>query len=319
MPQAVWTGAISFGLVSIPVRLYPATEPKDVRFHLYDRTTGRRVRYERVTRDEEPSVFLPEPTEDIEPTPASRRGATEPRAIEMPGLDVPPPPPRVDATDVVRGFTLPTGDLVTVTDEELRAVAPQRSRTIEIEEFVDLAEIDPVYFEKSYYVAPGRGLGAEKPYALLLRAMRQAQMVAVGRFVLRTRPHLVAIRALEDALALETLFFGDEVRPPKDVVGPIAMPAVSDREIQMAQQLIRALATRWVPEKHADEYRDELLDLLRGKAPVTPSDAAAPAVTSGVDELMAQLKASVDAAKRSGGALGGRRTRSRGRRDTRAG
>ena len=319
MPQAVWTGAISFGLVSIPVRLYPATEPKDVRFHLYDRATGRRVRYERVTRDEEPPLFLPEPDDDADAARELRPAAAE-RRTPASHVDVAAEPaPRVDTADIVRGFELPTGDLVTVTDDELRGVAPERSRNIEIEEFVDLAQIDPMYFEKSYYVAPGRGVGADKPYALLLRAMQQAKMVAIGRFVLRTRPHLVAIRALDDALALETLFFGDEVRAPRDIVGPIAVPVISDREIQMAQQLIRALATQWLPEKHADEYREELLALLRGKAPRARSEAAAPAATAGVDELMAQLKASVDAAKTRGAALEGHRTRTRNTRGSRAG
>jgi DNA end-binding protein Ku len=282
MRQAVWTGAISFGLVSIPVRLYPATEPKDVRFHLYDRSSGRRVRYERVTRAEDAAVFLPEPS--------------APTAMYWPAAEE----RRVDAVDVVRGISLPSGDLVTVTDEELDVITPQRSRTIDIEEFVDLAEIDPVYFDKAYYLAPGRAAGTEKPYALLLQAMRSAGMVAIGRFVLRTRPHLVAIRALENALALETLFFGDEVRRPEEVIGGLSAAKVSDRELKTAQQLIRALAAEWVPEKHADVYRNELLELLQRKSPALPAPPgeSTGAAVSPVDDLMAMLKASVEAAKR---------------------
>jgi DNA end-binding protein Ku len=315
MKQAVWTGAISFGLVNIPVRLYPATEPKDVRFHLYDRRTGRRVRYERVIRDEEPPLFLPEPPMSADEW---RDG---PSTVE----EAPPATPRwapaperaVSAGDIVRGFSLPTGDLVTVTDDELDVLTPQRSRTIDIEEFVDLAEIDPVFFEKTYYVAPGRAAGAEKPYALLLAAMRSAGMVAIGRFVLRTRPHLVAIRALENALALETLFFGDEVRRPEEVVGTLPAASLTERELKTAQQLIRALSTAWVPEKHADLYRLELLELLQQKSPALPAplEESPDAGASSVDDFMAILKASVEAAKRRASTSGySSATRRRGKR-----
>jgi DNA end-binding protein Ku len=307
MKQAVWTGAISFGLVSIPVRLYPATDPKDVRFHLYDRRSGKRVRYERVTRVDDAPLFLPEPARaadedaDAEDTDESR---DEPRTFEDPApaaRDWSPPPERsVDAGDIVRGFSLPSGDLVTVSDDELDVITPSRSRTIDIEEFVQLAEIDPIFFDKSYYVAPGRASATEKPYALLLQAMRSAGMVAIGRFVLRTRPHLVAIRALENALVLETLFFGDEVRRPEEIVGGAGATSVSERELKMAQQLVRALSTEWVPEKHADVYRSELLELLQRKSPALPApqqEESAAADGSPVDDLMAMLKASVEAAK----------------------
>jgi DNA end-binding protein Ku len=296
MKQAVWTGTISFGLVSIPIRLYPATEPKDVRFHLYDRDSGRRVHYERVTRPDEPMVFEPrDAMRELPPGRAYEHPADTDDAED--DADLPPAPARrVDTAEIVRGYELPSGDLVTVEDDELEALAPARSRTIEIEEFVDLAEIDPVFYEKSYYVAPGRGGGAEKPYALLLAAMRSAGMVAIGRFVLRTKPHLVAIRPLEKVLALETLYFGDEVRAPDELaVGAAAQ--VSEREIETAEQLIKALATEWVPEKHADAYREELLDLLRRKTPALAAPDVEPAA-SPVDDLMAALKASVEAAKK---------------------
>lgn len=300
MTQAVWTGSITFGLVSIPVRLYPATQPKDVRFHLYDRRTGRRVRYERVTREYEPPAFAPE--DAIEP--ADQPATEVPRTGDRSSLrevtasaDVP-----VDTADIVRGFQLPSRDVVPVSDEEIRELAPERSRTIEIEEFVELAEIDPVFFEKSYYVAPARDTGADKPYVLLLRAMQGSGMVGIGRFVLRTKPHLVAIRPLHGMrggmLGLETLYFGDEVRKPDDVARVPAL-AVSERELSTAQQLIGAMAAEWIPEKHADEYREELLALLRAK-PARPhgeeAEGAAPGAT--VDDLMAALKASVEAVKR---------------------
>ncbi|HKC90510.1 MAG TPA: Ku protein, partial [Candidatus Limnocylindria bacterium] len=254
MSQAVWTGSISFGLVNIPVKLYPATEPKDVRFHLYDRRTGKRVHYERVTRDIEAPAFEPELPDDLSP-PEDRYEPRTPQDFEPAAPAATPAAQPVERRDVVRGFELPGGDLVTVTDDELVSIAPERSRTIEIEEFVDLADIDPVFYEKSYHVGPVRGMGAEKPYALLLRAMQGAGMVGIGRFVLRTKPHVVAIRPLKDALALETLFFADEVRSPAELTSSVSNLAVSDREVKTARQLITAMATDWVPEKHADVYR----------------------------------------------------------------
>src|SRR3989475_11063499 len=290
MSQAVWTGSISFGLVNIPVKLYPATEPKDVRFHLYDRRTGKRVHYERVTKDTDAPTFEPEPWseplegEDRIETPIEGDYETrlpEPSATARP----------VEREDIVRGFEMPTGDLVTVTDDELVSIAPERSRTIEIEEFVDLADIDPVFYEKSYHVGPVRGTGAEKPYALLLRAMQGAGMVGIGRFVLRTKPHVVAIRPLKEALALETLFFADEVRSPAELTSGLSNLSVSDREVKTARQLITAMATDWIPEKHADVYREELLELLRSKPAATPAESTEAIGETPVGDLMAALRA----------------------------
>ena len=297
MSQAVWTGSISFGLVNIPVRLYPATQPKDVRFHLYDRRTGKRVRYERVTRVEEAATFAPEPEypgmseEPEEETRPSRQG-------EPSSFDVSTPAVRaVEADDVVRGVELPEGDLVTVSEDEFVALAPERSRTIDLEEFVDLAEIDPVFYEKSYHVAPARRMGAEKPYVLLLRALQDAGMVGIGRFVLRTKPHLVAIRPLEKTLALETLFFGDEVRSPDEFAVRPSDAAVTDREVKTARELISAMATVWAPETHADAYREELLTLLRSKAPAAPAPIVEGSAVTDIGDLMAALRSSVEAAK----------------------
>jgi DNA end-binding protein Ku len=297
MSQAVWTGSITFGLVTIPVRLYPATEPKDVRFHLYDRRTGKRVRYERVTRADDPATFVPQ-SDDTDADLPNIAEATSPTDDRIDSERFAPSQPRayaVESHDLVRGLELPEGDLVTITDEELASIAPERSRTIEIEEFVDLAEIDPVFYEKSYHVAPARRVGAEKPYVLLLRAMQAARMVGIGRFVLRTKPHLVAIRPLDKTLALETLFFGDEVRSPDEFVG--SEVAVSEREVKMARQLIGALATPWLPESHADAYREELLELLRSKSPAAPAPIVESTAAADIGDLMAALRSSVEAAK----------------------
>src|SRR3989475_7047623 len=295
MGQAVWTGSISFGLVSIPIKLYPATEQKDVRFHLYDRRTGKRVRYERVTRAEEAAVFEPEP-----PSGLSAEGAgswPEGRTGQAP-FESASAKNALEPEDVVRGLELPGGDLVTMTDAELVSIAPERSRTIEIEEFVDLAEIDPVFYEKSYHVGPVRGVGAEKPYLLLLRAMQAAGMVGIGRFVLRTKPHLVAVRPLVTALALETLFFADEVRSPEQLTAGLSDLAVSEREVKTAQRLIAALATAWSPSRHADAYREELLGFLRAKPPAAPAAAVERTGDAAIGDLMAVLRASVEAATR---------------------
>jgi DNA end-binding protein Ku len=303
MAQAIWTGSISFGLVNIPVRLYPATQPKDVRFHLYDRRTGKRVRYERVTRAEEAATFAPDPTlppsyehtaeSDEHPTEIRAERGSEPEWVRESSPAVRP----VEAEDLVRGVELPEGDLVTVTEDEFVSLAPERSRTIELEEFVDLAEIDPVFYEKSYHVAPARRMGAEKPYVLLLRALQEARMVGIGRFVLRTKPHLVAVRPLEQTLALETLYFGDEVRSPDEFAVRPSDVSVSDREVKTARQLIGAMAAEWSPSSHADAYREELLALLRSKSPAQPAPITESTAATDVSDLMEALRSSVEAAK----------------------
>jgi DNA end-binding protein Ku len=297
MSQAIWTGSITFGLVNIPVRLYPATQPKDVRFHLYDRRTGKRVHYERVIRAEEAATFAPDPDfamprdETQTETREARTSAAERvRETEFVAREVGP-------DDVVRGVELPEGDLVTVTEDEFASLTPERSRTIELEEFVNLAEIDPIFYEKSYHIAAARRMGAEKPYVLLLRALQDSSMVGIGRFVLRTKPHLVAIRPLEKTLALETLFFGDEVRSPEEFAVSPTDVTVSEREVKTARQLISAMATEWSPSTHADAYREELLSLLRGKSPATPAPMIDATAVTDIGDLMTALRTSVEAAK----------------------
>jgi DNA end-binding protein Ku len=178
----------------------------------------------------------------------------------------------------------------------VESARPERSRTIDIEDFVALSDIDPVYFEKSYHLAPQAG--GEKPYALLLRAMEHAGRVGIGRFVLRTKPHLVAIRPTGGVLGLETLFFGDEVRDGREVVYGLDGIDLSSREVEMAEMLIETMKTEWNPAAYSDTYREELLQRIGEKAPIEARQEAPTRGSGGhVEELMQALKASVEAAK----------------------
>jgi DNA end-binding protein Ku len=300
--MAVWTGTLSFGLVSIPVRLYPATSPKDVRFHLIDPATGRRVRYKRVVETD--AAGEDEPIVPPESPATARRTAEVPNVERPAGEPVAESAPsrrevEVDYNDLVRGYEVDPGRFVTFRPEELEQARPSRSRTIDIEEFVDLEGIDPVYFEKSYYLAPHQS--GEKPYILLLRAMKRAGLVGIGRFVLRTKPHLVAIRPLEGALGLETLYFADEVRPSASLISGLGSVRIGKAELQLAEQLIQALRTDWVPERFADEYRQELLRMISERTASAPESAAAEAEapSANLERLMDALKASVEAAKKT--------------------
>jgi DNA end-binding protein Ku len=286
MPTAVWTGTLSFGLVAIPVRLIPATEPKDVRFHLYDRE-GRQVRQQRVVVDAPAEEAAP-PQADEQPTEGREIAATETRRP-------------VAWDELMRGHETEEGDVVLVSHEEIERVRPQRSRSIDIEDFVALGDIDPVHFDKTYFVVP-QSPEASRPYVLLHRAMREAGRVGIGRFVLRTKPHLVAVRPMEDVLAVETLFFGDEVRDPSALMPGRDDVEVDGRELELAVRLIEELTTEWDPAAYADTYREELLRMLAEKEPtaLAPQPAAgrsSPPVT----ELMAALRASVEASRKNRG------------------
>lgn len=284
MARSVWTGTITFGLVSIPVGLYPATESKDVRFHLFDRE-GRRVRYRRVVQDAYP---MAEPTDEdqVETEPTEHPTATSP---EM----------EVAYQDLVRGYEVEPETFVFLDPEEIERARPTPSRTIELEHFVELDDIDPVFFEKAYYVVPGPG--AEKPYALLLEALHETGRVGIGRFVLRTKPHLVAIRPMDGVIGLETLFFGDEVRAVPSRVREAGDIAVGGRELEMAKQLVEMLAAGWEPSMFADEYREELLRMISERTPERIEEEAPAAASSRIDDLMAALKQSVEEAKAARG------------------
>jgi DNA end-binding protein Ku len=304
MARSVWTGALSFGLVSIPVSLYPATQPKDVRFHLFDKE-GRRVRYRRVVEesgglDREPEVD--EGTREVEggeaPTiaPESESESAPARGDEPGERPASGSEREVAYEDLVRGYEVEPETYVFFENEEIERARPRRSHTIDLEHFVQLEEIDPVYFEKAYHVAPRRDV--ERPYLLLLRTLQETRRVGIGRFVLRTKPHLVALRPMENVLALETLYFGDEVRDPSALLRGLDEAPVSQRELEIASQLVETLATSWDPANYEDEYRQELLRMVAERTPEHMEEATEPALTSGVEELMAALRKSVEDAKK---------------------
>jgi DNA end-binding protein Ku len=254
VPQAIWTGSVSFGLVTVPVRVVSATKSLDVRFHQLEAGTNARVRQRRVS--------------------------------EQTGEEV--------AYDqIVKGYELESGNYVVIDNDELAALAPKASRQIEIEDFVDLVDIDPVYFENPYFLVPDKG--AEKAYRLLADVMQEQGKVAIGRFVMRTKESLVAIRAVDGVLVLETMRYADEVLAP-DREGAIPEPATAptEREMEMARQLVSSLATTFDPTKYHDEYREELLALIDKKASgeeiVAPE---APEEPAKVLDLMAALEASL--------------------------
>lgn len=260
MPRAMWSGAISFGLVTIPVRLFGAVSTRTVRFNQIDTRTNARVRRKWVSAAD--------------------------------GSDV-------ADDDIVKGYELSGGTFVTVTDEELRQLDPAASRSIDIVEFVDGAEIDPVYYDSPYYLAPDQ-LGA-KAYRLLAEALERENKVAIARFVMRNRQYLAAIRATGGALVLSTMNYADEVRAAAEIddLDAVTDIEVSDAELAMASQLIESLTTTFEPEKFTDTYREKVLELIEAKA-AGESFEAGESATPGPDELvdlMAALEASVAAAK----------------------
>jgi DNA end-binding protein Ku len=269
MPQAVWTGTISFGLVSVPVRLYPATRRKDVRFHEIDRQTGQRLRHQRVLPEETPSRELPSPARD--------------RPVQVP----------IPASEVARGFEVSPDRYVTVDREELAELAPEQTRSIDIEQFVDVVSVDPVYFDRSYYAVPERD--HVRPYALLTEAMRETSKMAICWFVLRRKRYLAAVRADGNLMVLTTLFFSDEV-VPRAALEPPVVAELTKREREMARLLVDTLSGPFEPERYPDEYRRRVQALLEGRASSARSASPAPA-TPGVEGLMAALQASVTRAR----------------------
>ncbi|MEU6546335.1 Ku protein [Streptomyces sp. NPDC046859] len=273
MARAIWTGVITFGLVSVPVGLYTATQDHSVHFHQLQRGTSDRIRNRRVN----------ERTGD-----------------------------EVSGDDIVKGFEAADGEYVVVEPDELDEIAPGRSRTIEISDFVDLDEIEPVYFARTYYLAP-RGEEHLKVYELLRAALEKANRVGVATFVMRGKQYLTALRAEEKVLMLQTLHWADEVRDPvRELPQLPERRAGSGRELDMALQLVDALSGPWDPSRYRDTYEEKVRELVRAKAEgqeIAPAEEA-PTATNVVD-LMDVLQGSIDRARsgreKRGGERGGTR------------
>jgi DNA end-binding protein Ku len=263
MPRSIWTGAISFGLVNVPVKLFSAVQRKTVRFNQLDSEGHVRISMRRVN-------------------PAT-------------GEEVP-------YERLVKGYEVGPDRYVVVEPEELESLEPRRTRTIDILDFVELAEIDPIFYDHPYYLAPGAG--GSKPYKLLLEAMRETGKVAIAKVVIRQKEALVAVRPHGDLLQMDTLIYFDEIVPQDRIDElPDESVEVTDRELAIAKQLVESLATGWTPEQYQDEYREKVLQLIEQKAageeiavqPVAEEEAPVP-------DLMSALKASLDAVReRPGG------------------
>ena len=260
MARAIWSGVLSFGLVSVPVELYTATEAHGPEFHQFEKGTADRIRYQRVN----------ERTSD-----------------------------EVDYSDVVKGADLGGGNYVVLDQEELDSVAPGRSRLMDIHAFVDLDDIDPLYFNKAYFLGPG-GDETGKLYALLKEAMDKAGKAAIASFVMRGKEYLAAVRPDGDILVLETLFFSDEVRDPHQQITDLpGRVKLSRQELSMARQLIDAMSGPWQPSDYRDTYTDRVNELIEAKKDKKEFRVAeeAPAATN-VTDLSEVLKSSVEAARK---------------------
>ncbi len=276
MPSALWTGSISFGLVVIPVRVFPAVRKKTVRFHEIDRG-GRRVRHVRVSEPEREIEYEPPP-----PIPAAWQH-TEPQ---------PRPAPEVPYQEIRKGFEVAPGQFVSLSREEVAALAPERSRVIDVEQFVDVAEVDPIYFESRYYVVPDRD--GVKAFRLLHDAMNESGRAAIAWITLRQRRYLSAIRPHGEVMLLTTMVHADEVLPAEFWM-PETDARPNERELKMARMLVDTLTSAFDAEAFTDEHRARVLKAIEEHRPLE-APAAAP-TASRVMDLMAALEASVKAAK----------------------
>jgi DNA end-binding protein Ku len=256
MPRSIWTGAISFGLVSVPVKLYSAVATKSVRFHQLHAVDGVRIQQKRV---------CPADGEEV--------------AYE----------------DLVKGYEIAPDRYVVIDPDELAALEPKKTKSIEIEDFVDLADIDPIFYDHPYYLVPGTG-GA-KPYRLLLDAMREEQKVAIARVVIRSKEQLVALRPMGDVIAMATMNFADEIID-SDRLDELPGEEIqtTDRELAIARQLVDSLAGPFEPEKYHDTYREAVLELIERKAQGEEITIQPPAEEPGpaAPDLMSALQASLD-------------------------
>jgi DNA end-binding protein Ku len=264
MARAIWSGTISFGLLNVPVRLFSAVARRNIALREIRDSDSARIKHRRVAEGTDEEV----PYENI-----------------------------------VKAYELSPGQYVPLSKDEMSALAPEKTRAIDVQDFVDIEEIDPMYFDSPYYLGPAEG--AEKAYSLLAAAMESSGKAAIARFVFRNKEHLAALRASDGVLTLTTMRFHDEVVPPSDLDDalPDKKPKVAKREQEMAEQLIDSLATKFKPADYRDEYREQLLALIERKAEgkeIVAPEAEAPKATKAPD-LMAALEESIAAVKDKGG------------------
>lgn len=257
MPRSIWSGAVNFGLVSIPIKVFSAVSQKDVSFRQIDKRSGARIKYKRVSAKT--------------------------------GREVP-------YEEIAKGYEVSKDEYVVFDQEELEELDPERTHTVDIEEFVELSEIDPIYFESTYHLAPGQGGG--KAYSLLQKALDDSGRIGIGRVVLRTKEYLCAIRPMGKTLALSTMLYPDEIVPAKDIKDmPDRRASVNERELKAARQLIDSLAAEFDPKRYHDTYRERLLDVIEAKAKGETLEIEEPAEEAPkVLDLMDALRASVEAA-----------------------
>lgn len=260
MARAIWSGSISFGLLNVPVKLYSAVARRNIALREIRESDSARIKHR---------LFADGTDEEV---------------------------PR---DKIVKAFELTTGNYVPLSKDELDAMAPEKTRAVDVVDFVDIEEIDPMYFNSPYYLGPADG--AEKAYSLLAAAMESASKAAIARFVFRNKEQLAALRASDGVLTLTTMRFADEVVPPDELddVLPSSKPKVAKKEQEMAEQLIESLSTKFKPDDYRDEYREQLLQLIERKAEgkeIVSSQAEAPKATKAPD-LMAALEESIAAVK----------------------
>jgi DNA end-binding protein Ku len=261
MARALWTGFVSFGLVSVPVGMFRATEDQTVHFNQINKNTGHRIRYKKVD--------------------------------EVSGDEV-------QASDIVNGHDMGDGEYVIVTKEELKDAAPGKSELMEISDFVDLAAIDPIYFRSSYYLAP-RGKGADRAYSLLRQAMQETNKIGIATLVLRDKEHLVAIRPADDVLIVETMHFPSEIRDASEELDTLPKKASFEgRELTVAKTLVESLTVDWDPERYQNTYRSRIEELIEAKRKGKDVVAKTERPKTNVVDLMSALEASVARTGKSG-------------------
>ena len=270
MPRAIWSGTISFGLVSVPVRMFSAIDESDLRFHLVHEPDGGRIGYQKICKAEG------DPVPDDE---------------------------------IVKAFEVEKDELVVLTDEDFAAAKAEGVKTIEISDFVPYEEIDPIYFERTYYLGPQQG--GEKVYALLREAMEQTNLAALGKYVMRDKQHLGCLRVRDGVITLEKMYFHDEIRPVDDVAP--GKGKVAKAELALATALIEQFKSAFEPKRYEDTYREALCAIIKAKRKGETITAAEPEADEEPADLLAALKASVEAAKRSKGSGRAKRSPARKR------